>query len=593
MKMMDLYNNIKNPLDDSKTMERLLEIYSSDQNFYDGLIKTDIPSDSRAFYTKADRDKFYSDMFNKWKRSIVNMTEGYYKQLLASGVVESDFLKLRSFLKTYPDIKTAAEMNNAGSEVGGEIVDIIDKYMWGELLSSWCHVSSEKINIGQPTESLGKISHRLYICVPTDIQDKIASELVTLYESANMPYYFKFMPYEVRNDQIVIYSSTENLVKNIDILNKLDAKLEVSKKFGTPPLLSGKINNWIGYGSEPQKVNGKKTSFNEKREKIIEQSFESVTKNWIKFNANKSVVMNGKNAQVVECIVNMMVDNLITEQTRRYLFRKENHQKKAERENTKFNELDVVKEVGYSLANINAPVYRENVFKLIYNSIVSNITNGNFECSIKIPLLYEKSKELRTSDLMNAVSKFAKFIPSIDSEYLFAVRNRIINDSKAVGIDSNNYCFDVDKRDEMLKYDELQKSAANIKIYISNGAMFINSDVAQTYSLDTLKPYEGIDGLPLKEFNKLDPKKCNFVNCNFELPELILLKINGKYYIDSLAAYSVNLRTQNQESQGRILLTSEELDLLKSFYKIKVLTYNFASNSINKQAAALNVKIGM
>ena len=39
-----------------------------------------------------------------------------------------------------------------------------------------------------------------------------------------------------------------------------------------PPLLTGRIDGWIGYGSEPNKsIDGKKTSFNKKRATIIEK----------------------------------------------------------------------------------------------------------------------------------------------------------------------------------------------------------------------------------------------------------------------------------------------------------------------------------
>ena len=296
MGLMDLYKTITNPLDDPNIMNALLQRYSSEDQFYQSLIK----EEGKAYFITADREQFIVEMFNKWKKNIVNMSFERYKALLASGVVKEDFEKMRMFLKTYPDAKTLNDVNGIydACKNNSELVDIIEKYFWRDSYSDWFHITSNRIDMAN-FKNLGKTAHRLYINIPTTIMDKFAKELVHMYEEIGMPYYFKYMTYEVRTDQLVIYSSTEYLAKNIEVIEKLNKKFQLESKCGKPPILSGKINSWLGYGSEPLKINGKKTSFNEKRAKLIEAAFEVETKNFIQKNFDKTITVAGKSTRIL------------------------------------------------------------------------------------------------------------------------------------------------------------------------------------------------------------------------------------------------------------------------------------------------------
>ena len=59
---------------------------------------------------------------------------------------------------------------------------------------------------------------------------------------------------ELRRDEgVVIYSSEEYLAAYVEICNEI--KNETGMEFATPPILSGTINGFIGYGQDPKTGN--------------------------------------------------------------------------------------------------------------------------------------------------------------------------------------------------------------------------------------------------------------------------------------------------------------------------------------------------
>lgn len=76
MELMQLYNQIKNPLDDETTLEKLVEVYaksSSDgfkSDFYSKLVKSVSKEHTKGLHYSIDADEFYSILFNKWKNTI-------------------------------------------------------------------------------------------------------------------------------------------------------------------------------------------------------------------------------------------------------------------------------------------------------------------------------------------------------------------------------------------------------------------------------------------------------------------------------------------------------------------------------------------
>lgn len=82
MELMDIYNSIKNPLIDKRFISILIEKYSiSKKTFaelYNIIQNTTSPYASNSISANVDlndKEKFYVDMFNMWKKYIMLMSK--------------------------------------------------------------------------------------------------------------------------------------------------------------------------------------------------------------------------------------------------------------------------------------------------------------------------------------------------------------------------------------------------------------------------------------------------------------------------------------------------------------------------------------
>lgn len=173
---------------------------------------------------------------------------------------------------------------------------------------------------------------------------KMTTYLVEKCDEHNLPYYFKFDQYADRDDTIVIYSSTENLTKYVEILQEIKREHpELVSRAKEPPVLTGKIDGWIGYGSEPAKTpDGQRHSFNEIRAKVLESSIGKVTKQWIMNHRNQQITYQGQKMLFQEYIAMKSTEKLIADLERRYLSYEENDKKVAQRNGTKYNPTTVM-----------------------------------------------------------------------------------------------------------------------------------------------------------------------------------------------------------------------------------------------------------
>ena len=95
---------------------------------------------------------------------------------------------------------------------------------------------------------------RLYInCDQQDLM-KFANLFTDRCRTEQLPTYFKYVSNNnsYRSDQIVIYSNLKDLANYIQILQEIgEENPEIVERCGNPPLLTGKIDKWIGIGDEP------------------------------------------------------------------------------------------------------------------------------------------------------------------------------------------------------------------------------------------------------------------------------------------------------------------------------------------------------
>lgn len=117
-----------------------------------------------------------------------------------------------------------------------------------------------------------KTEHRIYINSPLHNIGTIVDEFILECEDNNLPFELKFLTQNIkRNDSIVIGSNTETYEKHIEILRKIAKNHpEIIEECGTPPLLTGNLDDWMGLADE--NVANRYVSYTESRLKAFSKS---------------------------------------------------------------------------------------------------------------------------------------------------------------------------------------------------------------------------------------------------------------------------------------------------------------------------------
>ena len=311
MNLSEVYDRINNPLN-VNTVERLIQLYSKSALFYSGL--TAMNNVNRDNHSSEDYDKFHNGMFNEWKRQLLSITEEQAKVLYEKSIVDKDFIPLRNFVKNNKDINTEREFLNLIYK-DDKIQDIYDKYRWDSLdpMGFWTFVrSSSLVYLAKPTYM--KTEHRLYVNTSGKDIYKFAVLFRNKCLEKDLPFDFKISDSPARDDKMVIYTDTEHLGSFLKVLYELKKENpDIMSRMNEPPILSGKIG-FVGYGSEPLKLNGKHRSFNEVRSEVIENTIEEKLISWYVNNRN----LKQGDCTLEEALVKETTRYIINEMTKRF-----------------------------------------------------------------------------------------------------------------------------------------------------------------------------------------------------------------------------------------------------------------------------------
>lgn len=462
MELMELYNQIHNPIDDLSVIEKLINAYANSSKgfggYYGQLTKTVQKEHNKGQYYREDADKFYAMLFNKWKNSIVAMTRDEFVELYKRGSYGQDFIKMRNYLKNIPDVSTMKEADEIfyGSKGDKELEDALEKYSWKSFGggSGWIHVCSRYLTAKK--DQYPNVEHRLYLDTESLDTYKMTTYLVEKCDEHHLPYYFKFDQYADRDDTIVIYSSTENLTKYVEILQEIKKEHpELVSRTKEPPVLTGKIDGWIGYGSEPAKTpDGQRHSFNEIRAKVLENSIGKVTKQWIMNHRNQQITYQGQKMLFQEYIAMKSTEKLIADLERRYISYEENDKKVAQRNGTRYNPTTVNDRLGYTLQDVRSPQFKQNIYRVLRDKMISSIPqvcNGSYKDMDAINMNVRNGKQITFSgyDLKTIIQQLSINISKNDPNFISSVQAEIKNNAKQYGIDSEKFCFDTKARETM------------------------------------------------------------------------------------------------------------------------------------------------
>ncbi len=143
---------------------------------------------------------------------------------------------------------------------------------------------------------LNEISHRFYINASAKELPELMKRLIQIYSEMDVPFYFKVNCNAQlgTRDAIVLYSSTEQLDNTLSVLSKIEKSIpEVVSKIGTPHILTGNINNWVGYASENKLLQGQDSYTGIMCNNCL-KAFEKTVLDWIKENPSYTVNYEGK-----------------------------------------------------------------------------------------------------------------------------------------------------------------------------------------------------------------------------------------------------------------------------------------------------------
>ena len=288
--LMELYESVQSPLDDLCKLKKIIQIYSQSdkkgKDFYKNLVHlSDKKYDGRT--SQESVDLLNSILFNLWKANLVKMNEDEYKKFYSrkGNYQDSDFQKLRKQLSLIDDVSTEEEVENIINQFkdNPQFSEAYKKYKYtvnqGSLFDKWLYVDSAKLG-QRPTYN---VQHRLYLNVERPYIENMLLLLLTEADKRNMEFTLKYSDVGARDDTIVIYANDTNVLQYIEILRNIRERYPVFEdEIYPPPIMTGLIDAWIGYGAEPTSLlDGKQQSYTTFREQIIKKSIEKVYRDWI------------------------------------------------------------------------------------------------------------------------------------------------------------------------------------------------------------------------------------------------------------------------------------------------------------------------
>ena len=451
-KLGEVYSGVENPLDNDEILEKIILAYSqSDRrsmfglgDLYDSMVKmNDTHDDSQI--DLSDREAFFVETYNQWIENILSLDENQIAYLESQRGV--DARKMQQYLATFgkvssmEDIRRLKENPLFYEEING----------W-ELNDGWDHIKSEYIS-GR-TEGKIDVRHRLYIgCKNQDLW-KLARLFKEKCEEHHIPFYFKLGASSDRDDKMVIYADTDNLANYISLLQEIaQENPEIVQRCGRPPILTGRIDDWIGIGDEPPKgKDEEKESYNSVRSKIFEDAIEETLLQDIMEYRGKRVEYDGKQVSF---------EQLFIEQAAKSIIKKINDEKGTYK-------LRNLESIGIKESDLSNPKFEEylkthlrteiqkGLEKLIeFKDKKDEIGGSNGKTIFTIPTRGGKGITINTYDMDYIIKSFIPIIQKIDPDFISKIRTNIQERCRQNGIDET-FCFQQGTRERFEQIDELQ-----------------------------------------------------------------------------------------------------------------------------------------
>ena len=180
----------------------------------------------------------------------------------------------------------------------------------------WSHVMTNDFNTRD-------VQKRIYINLDNfnDVID-FTMRFADKCRQRGIPFYFKtsnmtggpssIMPMNLtRDESLVIYSGNEYLAEYTNICNEIRAETNMS--FKAPPVLTGVLDGFMGYGSEPNR--GRRESYNSLRSNLLAEAINRTNQEFMRRYQNTDInaILNSirKNSQEYQNYLNSLYTNII------------------------------------------------------------------------------------------------------------------------------------------------------------------------------------------------------------------------------------------------------------------------------------------
>lgn len=320
MTAMDIYNKIENPLLDDDVVKKVMEdlgksaLPGETKPFYTILTENHNSKDTTSYDLKAV-DEFYVTVFNIWKKSFLNKYNNsdtlstYSAYDIFDEIRRGRLAKIKSALDISPEFTTKKEIEDYFSSqgLGGYIGK--DDFMYLSY-APYFHFRTVDIKPDKgDTYHTKNIHHRLYLNIDRKNIHKVAKKIVEKCEAKDLSFYFKILESSTieKDESLVLYSSDENLLSYYEILQEIGKEMpEITQNTERPVLLAGLLDDWIGYGTEPD-IPGSRLSYNKLRSNIMEEALDSTYRNFTLAHLGAKIV--SKNKEMT--FQNYILENLI------------------------------------------------------------------------------------------------------------------------------------------------------------------------------------------------------------------------------------------------------------------------------------------
>lgn len=544
----EIIRNVKNPLTDEVLNEIINrtttpnEPFKITYQFYNNLVNPN-HNEYKLNVNETDKLNFTVSLFNTWKNNITSLTEDVIKKYIEQGIYNDSIYYLRNYLKTLPD-KISAEqfykVENNLFQIMNNDYDEVKKYGWRKTDANyWTKIYFDDV-VGKRTNYINSTKHRLYMNINEKDLYKLSYLFVQKCYERKVDYSFKFSTIEKREDGIVFFASDKNLPKYLEILNEIKKERpEIFERCEKPPILTGLLDEKIGYGAEPteriKNENDDLASFNTLRSKILEDSINETYKKWIIDNSEKKyIIYNNKQILLGDYII--------------YRYAKAKYEEYLDYSG-KYSKYEI-KSLEFQKELLQA--YQDNR-KWVINQ------EGYFQSpkfTIPLPI---NLKNLEKDILRNIVSK--------DPNYLKQLKEKINEKCIQYDIDPENFAINMGK-------EKLKNIEESVKKEVENTKQKI--DTIYNNFIEKIKNESEEKDL-LKEFSETYQEFVNKINVigistSKEIIEKYKMEIISKIkvlYSDYYLKLQDLKSKDNFEQKKNTLPTFEELKKLKDKYEIK------------------------